>query len=95
MRLNQLNSWQEWFLEEFCFANAGKRVALKDATEAIVNEFGPASKCGRRAFRALSELYPDKFKVASPKKEVVINGRKVRKTEWCLDIAEYSEVLDG
>jgi tRNA U38,U39,U40 pseudouridine synthase TruA len=91
VRSNQLNSWQEWFLEEFCFEYAGQTVLVKDATDAVVNEFGPSYKCSRQAFKVLSDLYPDKFVVKSPRKEVALNGKKVRKTMWCLEIHKWED----
>jgi hypothetical protein len=91
VRSNQLNSWQEWFLEEFCFEHAGQTVEVKDATDAVVNEFGPSYKCSRQAFKILSDLYPDKFTVKSPRKEVILNGKKVKKTMWCLEICKWED----
>ena len=92
VRSNQLNPWQEWFIEEFCFEHAGKDVEMTAAATAIEEEFGGGARCGRAAFKKLSDIYPDKFIVKSPKRRIEMDGKIRRKTVWVLEIMPWKDM---
>lgn len=85
VRSSSLKAWEEWFIDDYCFDQAGKCLPVNEVSEAVEDEFGSRVRPGRKALVQLRSLYPDKFNVVNMHVEQK-NGKK--KQVWHVKFSE-------
>lgn len=79
IRSSGLQAWHDWFLDEYAVDHAGKTVKIDKVSGDIEFVYGKI-RPGKKAFKDLEAMYPDKLKVCRP----LENGKQV----WSITFPE-------
>ena len=63
IKAEQLNTWQEWLIEEFIPDNRGQKFTVRQVSEIVEEEWGSKCRPGRGALQKLERVYSNKLRI--------------------------------